>query len=368
MSTFRLLALSLLAMPVAMPVVLDVSDASAQSIVVNIDREPRPGGRTHHVAEEGDTLFDLARRYLGDELLWPLLWSYNPQVTNPHWIYPGDIVFLGPEARDEAVGALFENATGRLFPLGGFYTSEEIDVLGSLIYADTGRRLLSEYDTVYLDFAEDDDVVVGDHYAVNRITGRVYNEDDELVGVKYIVMGTVQVTRENSETDLYTGMITEMWDAMERGDAIFLSELQQLEVRPRTNEVSLEASIYDRLSPGALLHEQDIIFIDVGSEDGVMVGNRLHVWDRQDEGANFDLQLIRRQRRRGQSNMASTGSYLDERGRRLSYEQVQDRLPWQLVGEAMVIYVTDEYATAIITNGGTRELYTGQRLTMTAGE
>ncbi len=364
MSTSRFLALSLL----AMPSVMHADEASAQSVVVNIDREPGPGGRTHHVAEEGDTLFDLASRYLGDELMWPLLWSYNPQVTNPHWIYPGDIVFLGPETNEAGVSTLFENATGRLFPLGGFYTSEEIDVLGSVVYADTGRWLLSEYDTVYLNFENIEDARVGEHYAINRVTGRVYNADDELLGVKYLVMGTVQVTRENAETSLFTGMITEMWDAMERGDAIFLSELQQIEVHPRTNEVSLEASIYDRLSPGAFLHEQDIIFIDVGSADGVMVGNRLHVWDRQDEGANFDLQLIRRQRRRGGSNMASFDSYLDDRGRRLTYEQVQERLPWQLVGEAMVIYVTDEYATAIITSGGARELYTGQRLTMTAGE
>jgi hypothetical protein len=61
----------------------------------------------YHVVEQGDTLYDLSGRYFGDTQEWPRLWSYNPHVTNPHWIYPGDIVYLRPLDKHQR-GPLFQ--------------------------------------------------------------------------------------------------------------------------------------------------------------------------------------------------------------------------------------------------------------------
>ncbi len=49
-----------------------------------------------HVVRRGDTLWDICFLYFNDPWQWPKIWSYNPQVTNPHWIYPGDLVRLLP--------------------------------------------------------------------------------------------------------------------------------------------------------------------------------------------------------------------------------------------------------------------------------
>src|SRR5262245_11811519 len=43
-----------------------------------------------HVVTGGDTLWDLCSKYLNSPWYWPKIWSYNPQITNPHWIYPGN--------------------------------------------------------------------------------------------------------------------------------------------------------------------------------------------------------------------------------------------------------------------------------------
>lgn len=47
-----------------------------------------------YVVQEGDTLWDISSIYLDQPWLWPQLWRLNPQIDNPHLIYPGDKLSL----------------------------------------------------------------------------------------------------------------------------------------------------------------------------------------------------------------------------------------------------------------------------------
>jgi len=60
----------------------------AQKIALNPDRPDR------YVVVKGDTLWDISARFLRDPWLWPEVWQANPQIANPHLIYPGDTITL----------------------------------------------------------------------------------------------------------------------------------------------------------------------------------------------------------------------------------------------------------------------------------
>src|SRR5688572_539357 len=47
-----------------------------------------------YVVRQGDTLWDIASMFLRDPWYWPEIWQINPQVENPHLIFPGDILSL----------------------------------------------------------------------------------------------------------------------------------------------------------------------------------------------------------------------------------------------------------------------------------
>ncbi len=68
--------------------IFSCSVLAAEQVTLNPDHPDR------YVVVKGDTLWDISERFLNEPWRWPDVWQVNPQIRNPHLIYPGDTLVL----------------------------------------------------------------------------------------------------------------------------------------------------------------------------------------------------------------------------------------------------------------------------------
>ena len=180
---------------------LTTSTAFAQMIRVN--DTPTDGIPEEYLVEKGDTLWDICDFYFRDARRWPSVWALNPHVTNPHWIYPGDILRLRmplPAGEPGSKTPVFKVATGietaRQISLNeGFIGAGEDPTVGRVDSSRETHRYLAEGDEVYLKLKNKDEVRIGSQFSIFQPLGAVVHPTTEAVlGQKVRMKGIVKVT------------------------------------------------------------------------------------------------------------------------------------------------------------------------------
>jgi hypothetical protein len=337
-------------------------------------RESVPG--EVHTVVRGDTLWDLSQQYLGTPWYWPKVWSYNPQIHNPHLIYPGNQVRFFPAG--EEVPARVEAGTGpemvaeegdleaatELGPVNGeslvttsgkigyqasgntlvatrgFVTAKEVDEAGKIDSSFSEAEMLSYPETAYLRFKRKVDAKVGDRYLVFRTDQEIKHPiTKQRVGYLTNLLGTVRVLSVGDK--FVTAQVSETWDGIMRGDLVGpYGERLMDRVAIKPNSKALKGYIITALLPFlSITAEHHFMVIDKGSADGVQVGNTFSV--------------LR------QGNLAA-GKLLREQ------EDKEKALPDEVIGTCMVTEIKERTSNCLLINS-LREIIPGDRVEMRVG-
>jgi hypothetical protein len=251
-----------------------------------------------HVVRRGDTLWGLCDRYFQNPYQWPRVWSYNPQIKNPNWIYPGDEVRLkegtgggggegsaartgggaGPQAdRMSLIDRRRQVPNGTVFLRDQGWLSDESDELwGDITGSAEDKMFLTDLDEVYLGVRSGHDVKIGQELTIFR------PRQTAAAGAMVQILGTARVDQWNPHDRIARAQIVETLDVIERGASIGPIARRFDIVAPKRNDAEVRARVLASLHPNILFGQNQVVFIDKGDAAGLKPGNRLFVMRRGD--------------------------------------------------------------------------------------
>ncbi len=329
-----------------------------------------------YTVKPGDTLWDLSGRFLNSPWYWPKIWSYNPEIANPHWIYPGNLLKFYPSGEEaptrvEPMAPMAEEepepvkeledltradlkapteddtvAVAGPYKIGyaprsryarrdTFVTPRELAESGSIHAAFEEKLMLSSLDRAYATFQNAAEVKVGESYVVYKTERPIYHPvTKELFGYQSTVLGAAKVVAVDDRAA--TLVIAQSLDPIERG--AMLGPWTQKFFRPidrKPNRRALEGRIVAaQVDVVTQMGENHLVFLDKGEKDGVEEGNVFTVLRSGDQY--------------GKDPRAPTWD---------------PRLPTERVGSLLVVDVKEKASTALVTRS-LKELMIGDRVEM----
>ena len=258
-----------------------------------------------YVVQVGDTLWDVASMFLRDPWLWPEIWQINPQVANPHLIFPGDILSLaylgdgspviqlerGPQSA--GAGSGFERLSPRI-------RSTPLEEAISTIPYETIAAFLSRPRVIERDQVDDLPYIVAhreglvgsegrDVYArrVDATAGTVFNvveqgeelvdpDDNDVLGYQGIYVGQGRIDRIGDPATMR--MLETEREAVVGNLLMPEEDINQINFVPRAPEQQVEGRIISVLSGVSLIGQYHVVVINRGTNHGLEPGHVLRAY------------------------------------------------------------------------------------------
>ncbi len=266
--------------------------AQADELVLNPDHPDR------YVVVKGDTLWDISAKFLRDPWRWPEIWHNNPDIENPHLIYPGDVIVLtwrdgkpvlsiergratvklSPQLRrtriDTAIPPVPAAAIGQFIAQPRVFTEEELEGLGYIVATEEERLVVGNGSKIYVRNLPSGE---GSGFSIYHVGDPYYHpETEELLGYEAKYVGDAELVREGDPSTL---VITHAQRETLLGDKVMAAEgsVVQENLVPHAPDVQIEGqiiSIFEGVSRGGLYHS---VVLDVGRVDGLEPGHVLAV-------------------------------------------------------------------------------------------
>jgi hypothetical protein len=279
--------------------------------------ETIPDGATYYIIVRGDTLWDLAGKYLGNPYLWPQIWDQNRYITDAHWIYPGDPLIMpqvalvsdrAGEAGAGVAGAEDAGAAGvagqviarpgvgeQLIPAieemalqcAHYVISDNEDDSLYILGSEQGETKigLAERDIVYLSKGSNAGVKAGDMYTAHHPSYEVkHPSSGRTIGRKIETTGWVRVilVQENSST----AIIERSCQDTHAGDYMRPFEKASVPLivrRPPPDRLTppsgkIEGAIVDIADDTMIAGQGQLVSINLGTANGIAPGNIMTVF------------------------------------------------------------------------------------------
>jgi LysM domain len=299
-----------------------------------------------YVVQRGDTLWDIASMFLRDPWLWPEIWQINPQVENPHLIFPGDILslaYLGDGRPVVRVERGPQTASGGFERLSPQIRSQPLEEAINTIPYETIASFLSRPrvlekgqldDLPYIValregliggagtdvYGRGTDGAVGSVYNVVELGPELVDPDtNRVLGYQGIYVGQGRVDRTGDPSTLR--LIDTEREAVVGNYLLEEEDATPANFLPRAPEQQIEGRIISVLSGVSLIGQYNVVVLNRGARDGLEPGHVLRVF--------------------------KTGEQIhDERGHGISGKKV--RLPDEPAGTMMVFRTADRISYALI--------------------
>jgi hypothetical protein len=245
---------------------------------------------------KGDTLWDISGRFLRSPWRWPEIWHVNPQVENPHLIYPGDeleLVYIDgkPQLRLHR-GPLKLSPTVRSSPWDGAIPTIPVDAIGPFL---TRPYVLDEAqldNAPYIVDFSDEHILGGAGWKayVRSITssdvlkyeivrpGDAYRDadTDEILGYEATYVGTTELLRTGDPATVFINS-TEIESII--GDRLIPAgeDKATAHFTPHSPAKPIEGSIISVLNGVSQIGQFNVVALDRGAVDGLDPGTVLRV-------------------------------------------------------------------------------------------
>ncbi|MEA2696609.1 MAG: hypothetical protein QOI66_880 [Myxococcales bacterium] len=261
-----------------------------------------------HVVKKGDTLWSICDQYFRDPWRWPKVWAQNPDISNPHWIFPGETIKLGAISRStpgalsgagaagdgsgeggrsdrggERVGVIRGARTasvdnGMLREVG-FVDARDLSFAGTINGSREEKILLSSGDQAYVEFSQARPLKPGERFTVYQIDAdNPIKEPGSSLTLGYIVRMYGDITIDAlTDRPVASATLLNVVEPIERGYRVGPIFKQFKTVTPRKNEISTTARVVAAIQPNLLIAQNMFVVLNRGSRHGVELGNRFAI-------------------------------------------------------------------------------------------
>ena len=250
----------------------------------------------HYTVVRGDTLWDISARFLRSPWRWPEIWHVNPQIANPHLIYPGDeldLVYIDgkPQLRLRR-GTLKLSPRVRSTPWDGAIPTIPVDAISPFLT----RHYVLEQDQLdtapyIVDFADEHIIGgAGQKAYVRSIDqedalkfeivrpGGPYKDADsgEILGYEAAYIGTSKLQRTGDPATVYINS-TELEAVI--GDRVIPAgdDKATANFTPHAPAMPIEGNIIAVMNGVSQIGQYNVVVLDRGARDGLNAGTVLRV-------------------------------------------------------------------------------------------